>query len=127
MLCGSLWQDGGEELVFAVPELQQKHHHSSGSCGGGGGGLLGLDACCGGGNICCGGAAESDEEAGMDDDSDEEMDEYNCLGGGILNACLPEVGVVRVLVFWRVVGFRKFCVFLISPWSAAHLAYFPQE
>lgn len=88
--------------MFAVPELQQKQHSSGCGAGSGGGGLLGLDACCGGSNICCGGAAESDDEAGMDDDSDGEMDEYNCLGGGILNACLPEVNAVRVLGFMLV-------------------------
>lgn len=82
-------QDGGEELVFAVPELQHRHQHSSRF---GGGGLLGLEACCGGGSICCGGAADSgDEGGGMDDDPGDEMDDYNCLGGGILNAILPEV------------------------------------
>lgn len=74
--------------MFAVPELQHRHTQSAG----GGGVGLGLDACCGGRSICCGGTgpADSDDE-GMDDDVDEGED-YNCLGGGILNACLPEVG-----------------------------------
>lgn len=33
---------------------------------------------------------DSDEEAGLLDDEDL-MEDYNCLGGGILNTCLPEV------------------------------------
>ncbi|CAN0457237.1 unnamed protein product, partial [Laminaria digitata] len=90
---------GGEELVFAVPELQQKQTTPAG----GGGGLLG--PCCGagggggGGSICGGGGGmggvmdgDSDEEgAMMGYDSDGEDYDYNCLGGGILAACLPEM------------------------------------
>lgn len=85
------FQDGGEDLVFAVPDLPPKPTPSPGPCCGGGsssgGGILG--PCCGGGP-----ATDSDEEAGLLDDEDL-MEDYNCLGGGILNTCLPEVDMSR--------------------------------
>ena len=31
-------------------------------------------------------------DADQDDESMDGMDDYNCLGGGMLNACLPVVG-----------------------------------
>lgn len=79
-----------------MPELQHRH---TASAGGGGGLGLGLDACCGGMSICCGGpcGGDSDDEGGMDGEDMEEGEDYNCLGGGILNACLPEVSSLLVL------------------------------
>lgn len=71
--------------MLAVPELPPKPQVTGGLCeggsGGGGGGFLG--PCCGGGD------SDSDEERGYD--SEGEHEEYNCLGGGILAGCLPEV------------------------------------
>lgn len=71
--------------MFAVPEVQ--HKAGGGGTGtGDGGGLFGP---------CCGGDPDSDEEGGIHDDDSEGEDEYNCLGGGILAGCLPEVGRER--------------------------------
>lgn len=42
-----------------------------------------------------GGYADSDEEDRMLGDDSEGEEDYNCLGGGILAGCLPEVRLVQ--------------------------------
>ncbi len=86
------WQGGVEELVFAVPEPPQ---HAKPSGGGDCGGFLGpcFEPCCGAGPSAY---ADSDDEGGGEYESGDEMDDYNCLGGGILAGCLPEVRESRL-------------------------------